>query len=279
LPLEGLNRAGAEELVRLRCWQRHIPATAVEAFLGGDWLQARFPTERNRLGIRQFLQLASTRWSQAALWLPDDAPAPAPAPKQTEIPTLKELHERYAADMRDQPKRLLYNADALRWLIEEVAVRRPGWTLALNTKTAKGYLPLVWTSGDRQIYFGFEPGDNWKRWRAILREARYLCVPMNTASADGEPAKAKAKAILPRTCEQTPIPAERWEIADELRAASHSFLEIPVLETAEIAMLYAGRTLYLDAVAGDLPYPKEEVVAFLVRELEPFWQRLEKDPA
>jgi hypothetical protein len=46
------------------------------------------------------------------------------------------------------------------------------------------------------------------------------------------------------------------------------------LDSNATAELYAARALYLDAVAGDMPYKAEEVLNFLGVELEPFWQRL-----
>ena len=61
LPLEGLNRAQAEELVRLRCKAWEVPPEQVGAFLNGGWLGGKLPTERNRMGARQFLQLGGRR--------------------------------------------------------------------------------------------------------------------------------------------------------------------------------------------------------------------------
>ena len=68
LPLEGIRRLQAEELVRRRCQQHDVPSAQVEAFLEPGWLAGRFPTERNRMGIRQFLQACSVRWQKHEEW-------------------------------------------------------------------------------------------------------------------------------------------------------------------------------------------------------------------
>ncbi len=272
LPLEGLNRVQAEELVRMRCKAWEVPPEQVGAFLNG-WLGGKLPTERNRMGTRQFLQLCSMRWEETGTWW--NAQDRAVAQKRVaSSPTLAGLLDRYADDLARKPRRLLFNPDVFRWLVEDVARDRPGWKVSTNTKSVRDdLLPVMWTppGEGRKVFVGFEAGDNWKRWRAILNEARACCVspPVDRAGT------MMGKAVLFRTAEQVPIPGVRWAVAAEMNAAKGSFLDLIELDAGSTAELYAARGLYLDAVAGDLPFAAEDVLDFLVKELEPFWQRIE----
>ena len=279
LPLEGLNRAQAEELVRQRCKNGEVPAAQVGAFLNGGWLQDKFPTERNRMGTRQFLQICSTRWEHAETWWNAQDRAVAEKKAATPAgPTLAGLLDRYADDLARKPKRLGFNPDALRWLVEDVARDRPGWKVSSNTRSVRDdLLPVMWTPpGDgRKVFVGFEAGDNWKRWRAILQEARACCVSSPSSPPLDRPGTLMGKAVLFRTAGQTVIPGVRWSIAGEINAARETFFDLIELDAGSTAELYAARGLYLDAVAGDLAFSAEDVLDFLVRELEPFWQRIE----
>ena len=60
-----------------------------------------------------------------------------------------------------------------------------------------------------------------------------------------------------------------------MNEAKARFLDLIELDAGSTAELYAARGLYLDAVAGDVPFAAEDVLNFLVKELEPFWQRIE----
>ncbi len=287
LPLEGLNRAQAAELVRLRCAAHDVPADATHAFLDGGWLTEKFPTERNRMGIRQFLQGCSARWRQPdGTWhrvqpvngsVPENGHAALPPPEPPPTPTLNQILDRYTGQIARQPKRLGFNPDVFRWLVEEAAAGQDDCTISLNADSPRGYLPVVWTVGETggKVFFGFEPGDNWKRWRGILRDARTCCVPSKE-----QPDTFVGKAVFFRTSEQPPVPGSRWAIAAEFNEARASFLDVIELDASATAELYAARNLYLDAVAGDLPYAADEAQAFLAVELEPFWRRIRQaEPA
>ena len=278
LPLEGLNRVQAEELVRLRCKTWEVPPEQIAAFLDGGWLQGKLPTERNRMGTRQFLQVCSTRWEDSGTWW--NAQDRAVARKKAEAggPTPADLLDRYADDIARKPKRLMFNPDVFRWLVEDVARDRPGWQVSSNTKSVRDdLLPVMWTPpGEaRKVFIGFEAGDNWKRWRSILQEARACCLSSPSSPPLDRPGTAMGKAVLFRTAEQTQIPGAKWSIAAEMNEAKAQFLDLIELDAGSTAELYAARALYLDAVAGDLPFAAESVLDFLVTELEPFWQRVE----
>ena len=260
LPLEGLHRAQGEELIRLRCAEGGVPEDMAVAFLSGDWLLDRFPTERNRLGTRQFLQACSVRWRQPAVWWKPTA-TPSAVPVEPPAPPLDELLDRYTDEARRRPRRLGYNPDVFRWLAEEAVKGRSDVVPTANTASPRGYLPLVWLSlgAVPRVFIGFEPGDNWKRWRGILLEAEKCCAP----PPDAPPDAPRAKAVFFRTGEQAPIPGLRWSIAPEVEAAKTRFFDLVELDADATAELYAARTLYLDAAAGDLPYKATEVLAFL----------------
>ncbi len=270
LPLEGLNRAQAEELIRLRCAGAEVPDDMAGAFAGGDWLVAKFPTERNRMGTRQFLQLCNARWQQPETWWTPDVPRRGAASAPS-VPTLAELLDRYADETIRKPRRLGFNPDIFRWLTEEAIKGRTDMVATANAASPRGYLPVVWLNLSEvpKIFIGFEPGDNWKRWRGILQEAGKCCAP----PPPGEPG-LRSKAVFFRTTEQAPIPGPRWSIAAEVTAAKHSYLDLIELDAGSTAELYAARSLYLDAAAGDLPYQANEVLAFLAHELSPFWERI-----
>ena len=281
LALEGLNRAQAEELVRLRCKAADVPAAQAGAFLANGWLAGRFPTERNRMGTRQFLQQCSTRWEAPETWW--NAQDRAVAEKKAVAGDDKNSElagwlDRYADDLARKPRRLGFNPDAFRWLVEDVARGRRDRTVSTNGHSVRDdLLPVVWTPpGDgRKVFIGFEAGNNWKRWRAILQEARACCVSSPSSPPLDRPGTVVGKAVLFRTAEQMRVPGARWMIAEEMEAAQKSFFDVIEVDAGSTAELYAARALYLDAVAGDVPFSPEDVLDFLVTELEPFWQRIE----
>ena len=47
-------------------------------------------------------------------------------------PTLTEMLDRYADQIARQPKRLGFNPDAFRWLVEEAAAGQPDCTVTAN---------------------------------------------------------------------------------------------------------------------------------------------------
>ncbi|MBV9127932.1 MAG: hypothetical protein JO117_07585 [Verrucomicrobia bacterium] len=278
LPLEGLTRNGAEALVRLRGARAGLTEAQLAPVLDAAWLASLFPTERNQLGIRQFLQLASRRWRQEQ---PPAPPPPPVSPTATPPPlpplpsALVEAFARHRAAVSAKPRRLLYNPDAFRWLVQEIGAHLPGIRVE-PFKSSRGHLSLAWFARDEgnkpPIIFGFEPGDNGRRWRTILSDAEASC------QQRGARPPIATKALLFRTPEQAPIPSPRWESAAELAAARASFLDLLELTREEVVRLYAARALHLEVLAGDAPaeVTQQTALDFIVAELRALLDRIQR---
>ena len=248
ITLEGLTREQGEELIRLRlenCGSLAGLATMQDA----RWLGSLFQSERDQLGTRRFLQHCKERWEE----LRDRPPPPTV--------TLPEHYEARRAKLLADPKRLLFDADALKWLVKVCAQGLPDLTLHPN---GSGYFSVGWKTPAQHVLFGFEPGANWKRWEAISRHA-----------AERAMKSPPLKAVLFRSAEQPAIPAPDWKIASEIEAAKASHLHLIVLSRDDLATLYAGYDLYGEALGGDIPpYSAEEVTEHLQAVFAPWWERL-----
>ncbi len=254
LELKGLNRAQAEELVRIRTegWPA-LPGGPAPAF-STEWLGEIFGKAKE-VGVRHFLVECGERWRT-----PPAAPGRR-APGRAKTPEIEELFRACLNKIKSQPKRLVFDPDALFWLVQEVGCR-PG-AATHKFKSLKGYLAARWEIDGRKIYFGFEPGHHYKRWEAIRKEAeRYHA---------GDPA---GKTVFFRTPELQPIPGAGWKIAPAITAAKARYLHLVVLGHEEMAELYAAFDLYMGAVEGDVPVAAEAVIGFVRERLAPFWGRL-----
>jgi len=243
--LEGLNRAQGEELVRLRSASRDLEPARADAFLSGTWLSELFPTERNQMGARHFLQKCKERWENQ--------------PSRT-VP-LPELYEQRRNALLASSKRRGFEPDTLAWCVEEVPQGCDG--ISVERLEGGRYFSVGWRTPERTCLFGFEAGESWRRWRGIARDI--------TAKNTGDP--PPIKAIFFRTPEQTPIPGP-WRIAEEIEAAKATCLHIISLTQQDVAAWYAAKDLFADAAQGDIPYTATEVLAFLREELAPWWTRL-----
>ncbi len=245
LTLQGLNRAQAEELVRLRMDALDVEPSRRSAMLDSDWLTQLFPTDSHELGTRVFLQRCKERWDRAAT--PSDP--------------LPDLYREHRETLLASPKRHQFEPDTLQWVIEAavdgvegITVRHPG----------EKYFPVNWETPARLCYFGFIVGSHWKQWRSIAQAAVTRC------RGQARP----AKAIFFRTPEQTPIPNPAWTSAAEIEAAKEQYLQLIRLSVEDLADLYAAKELFADAAQGDITYTTVEVLAFLREQLAPWWARL-----
>lgn len=247
LILDGLTRQQGEELVRLRleaCGMAHMK----NSMLADDWLAREFQTERDRRGARRFLQACKERWEQL-----EKRPPPPPV-------TLEQLYEERRLKLLADPKRLLFDADALEWLVKHCPAGLPGLKIYPN---AVGYFTVGWQTAETRVLFGFEAGSNWKRWAAIARHAQERAVK-----------NPPLKAVCFRDVNQPPIPGPGWRVAGEINAARMECLHLIVLSREDLAALYAGYDLCFEALGGDIPHSVEDVMAFLQKLFAPWWQRL-----
>lgn len=255
LELRGLGRNQAKELIdiRLQGWDRPSPHS--DRLRDPEWLDEVFRLSRE-IGIRQFLLECSEQWrraGRASVW----TPKPPVSEKE-----LEDTFQAYVNKIKTQPKRLVYDPDALFWLVQEVACRQG--VAFKKFESTRGYLVARWDVDGRKIYFGFEAGHHFKRWQAIQQEAgRYHAA---------EPA---SKVVFFRTPELRVIPGPGWRSAPEIAAAKRAYLHILVLSRETMAELYAAYDLYLDAVEGNLPpFNTDQVIAFLRSRLKPVWDRM-----
>jgi len=252
LELSGLRRNQARELIeiRLRGWDRQ--SVKAKKLLDPEWLDGVFRQSRE-IGIRQFLLKCSEQWLAG-----DAEPKPKPKPSAPG----KELGDAFLAyvnKIKTQPKRLVYDPDALFWLVQEVACTQGA--AFKKFKSTRGYLVARWDVDGRKVYFGFEAGHHFKRWQAIQLEAsRYHA------------ADPSSKVVFFRTPELRFIPGPGWKSAPEIAAAKRGYLHILVLGRETMAQLYAAYDLYLDTVEGNLPFKADQVIAFIRSRLKPVWE-------
>lgn len=247
LILDGLTRQQGEELIRLR-----LEGCGAERMLGpmlaDGWLGSEFETDRDRRGARRFLQLCKERWEVLR-----QRPLPPAA-------TLDQLYEERRLKLLADPKRLLFDADALQWLVKHCAAGLPGLKIYPN---AVGYFTVGWQTEASRVLFGFEAGSNWKRWSAIARHAQERATK-----------NPPLKAVCFRDANQPPIPGAGWKVAAEINAAKLECLHLIVLSREDLAELYAGYDLCFEALGGDIPHSGEDILAFLHTTFAPWWQRL-----
>jgi hypothetical protein len=247
LTLEGLNRAQAAELARLRMEALVTAPDRVAAFLDSRWLEKLFPTERNQMGTRVFLQQCKERWERQ--------PA-RPVP-------LVELYHQRREKLLSAPKRHEFEPDTLQWLVQEGARGVEGVTI--EPVTNDEYFTVRWKTAERICLFGFTAGSNWGQWRKIAAVA---------LKKNKKQPLPPIKTVFFRAPGQAAIPGPEWSVREEIEEAKASSLHILPLSVEELCELYAARELYADAVQGDITYNTEHVIAFLAEHLKPWWMRL-----
>jgi hypothetical protein len=246
LTLDGINRAQATELARLRLQAAGADPARLMPFLAGPWMNEMFPAPTSQIGARRFLQICQQRWENAP----------------TRELTLQEHYERQCAEILKSPKRLVFNPDALQWLIEVAACGLPGvQVLSLEER----YFSVQWTTPQRICLFGFVPGSHWKQWRTIAR----------ISSERNRVSDPPTKCVFFRAPDDAPIPGAHWQVRDEIDAAKRESLHLIKLTNDDLSTLYAARELFADAVQGDIAYTSDEVLQFLHERLRSWWDRLQ----
>ncbi len=250
LELESLNKAQAMELIDQRFDGLNMEGEKIRFFGDRQWLDELF-ADRSDMGIREFLQRCNNRWRVLS------------GGKTESKPLIDEFYRKNTEEIKTQPKRLVFDPNTFHWLVREAAAGLPDLSVE-KYKSQKGYFTLVWKLEAQEIFFGFESGSNFKRWQAIAREAKLHYDVSH-----------KAKAVFFRTPELPEIPG-KWKIAEEIEAAKKQYLHIIRLQKADLAGLYAGYDLYMDAMEGNIPFQRHEVLVFLRKQFSAFWDRIKR---
>ncbi len=244
--LEGITKDQAQEMVnqRLDAW----PDDArLKPMRSGATLEKIY-SGQTQMGIRTVLQSLREEWSQLT------EPGVAPAK-----PVPEEIHAQYTREIELRPSRLFFDADFFKWLTRDVAACWPEVEVS-TPDSDTDYFSVQWKKQGRTIRFGFEGGSHWKRWGSIEKASQ---------------AKAASGVIsfFFRTPEHAPIPGPKWVSRDQVQAALKTHLRVATLTAKDIASMYACRSMYSDAVQGDLKLSPEEVLKFTAEKLKVWWER------
>jgi hypothetical protein len=242
ISLEGINRRQAQELAsnRLHAWK--VDENDIQSFLDARWLDHLFEATP-QISPSDFINECAHRW--------DSRPEALPSPD------LSKVYQTYRAKLLHAPKSLMYDAGVLHWVFQTVFNGESGLMIE-RFKSNKGYLCLRWIQDGTCVYFGFEESDHFKRWEAILNEAKRY-------HSHDQHNRVSSRSVFFRVPCQKPIPGQNWKIRAEF-AASH-VLAIIHLDQNEVTSLYAAHDLYADVVQGNQPFTKEETLRFLAKEL------------
>ncbi len=247
LALDGLDKAQAEQLAKMRMEAASIDPAKQAQFLSGTWLADPnlFQNAANRVGARYFLQKCRERWTRAPII----------------AVTLARLYDELRRELLASPKRHRFEPDTLEWVIEEAADGLEGVTV---TRLDERYFTVMWQTPSRICYFGFANGSHWAQWKAIANAAVSKC-------ASGP---RPSKAIFFRAPDQPPIPRASWSSASDIERAKSAYLHLIVLTLEQVAELYAAKELFAQAAQGDIPFDTDIVLAFLREQLAPWWDLL-----
>lgn len=248
LELRGLNRVQALNLVRQRLANLPMVTPDKKQLMeDNSWLKAYF-SDSSEIGVRAFIRECRIRWS---------------GHRSIELPLLEQLFVKGLEEIKSQPKKQVFDRDALYWAVSEPAALITENSVTI-VSSPKGYFGISWQTKDKSILFGFEAGNHHSRWKAIADEAEKL------GKID-----QKFKAVLMRTPELPAIPkdsqAKTWQrVADVMK----SNLNVFILDVEEMLSIYTCRNLYLDALEGNIPFPPGEVMKFAHNRLQPLWMRI-----
>jgi hypothetical protein len=250
LELEGISISQGPELINNRLEGWGLKEQDIAFLSDGEWLKSLFHTPV--LGVRHFLNECKKRFQILV-----EKPLP--------VVKVEQFYDECLNSIKTQPKRMVFDPDILYWLVHDVGILKDERIEKISSK--KGYFSLRWVKGEQNIYFGFEGGSNWSRWRSI-----------NTEASNYHHSEKNFKVVFFRTPELKPIPGQ-WQIAPQLIAARQEYLHILVLDRDAMAELYAAYDLYAAAVEGNIPFSGDQVLTFVRNKLKNFWdQVLEPSP-
>lgn len=249
IALEGINISGARELITERLNECSVGANDIARFFANDWLGQVF-SSLPELGVRALLMRAGERFQTLA------HPSTPPAPR----PTLDELFQLELNGIRSKMALQAYNQDCLMWFAKDVGQAIRG--VSVGRTSGRRYFSFAWNWPDRCVYFAFEGGDHWRRWKAIADEA----IAMAQARGD-----RRFLAYVFRTPDLARIPRPSWAVAKAtLDKASSQGLRIVELTIDQVCELHAARELYSNALQGNIAYSGPETLAWLQKRFAAF---------
>jgi hypothetical protein len=240
--LEGINKDGAHELISERLRECAISGDDVSRFFAGDWLGEVFSV-LPELGVRSVLIRAGERFQTLA----------HPSAPSKPRPTLDDLFQLELNGIRSKKALQAYNQDCLMWFAKDIGQAVKG--VKVGRTSGRRYFSFEWNWPDRCVYFAFEGGDHWRRWKAIADEA------MRIAQARGE---RRFLAYVFRTPDLARIPRPSWAVAKAtLDKANSQGFRIFELTNDQVCELHAARELYSNALQGNIAYSGRETLAWL----------------
>ncbi|MGJ4956105.1 hypothetical protein ACQR1H_10690 [Bradyrhizobium sp. HKCCYLRH2015] len=253
IALEGINKAGARELIEARLKGCGMPAKGVAGFFADNWLDDLFST-LVELGVRALLMRAEDRFRTLA------RPDAAPPPPQT----LDDLYQVELNGIRSQKALQAYNQDCLMWFAKDVGQAMAG--VKVGRTSGRRYFSFEWRWPDRSVYFAFEGGDHWRRWKAIADEAIALATPPSRSQGE-----RRILAYVFRTPDLARVPRPSWAVAKATmdQAGSHGF-RIVELTIDQVCELHAARELYSNALQGNIAFSGSATLAWLQTRFAPF---------
>jgi hypothetical protein len=247
--LEGINIRGAHELITERLNESAVGPKDIARFFADDWLGQVF-SSLPELGVRAVLMRAGERFQALA------HPSTPPAPR----PTLDDLFELELNGVRSKKALQAYNQDCLMWFAKDVGQAIKG--VSVGRTSGRRYFSFEWSWPDRCVYFAFEGGDHWRRWKAIADEA----IAMAQARDD-----RRFLAYVFRTPDLARVPRPSWSAGKaSLDKANSQGLRIVRLTIDQVCELHAARELYSNALQGNIAYSGPEALAWLQERFAPF---------
>ncbi|UFZ07960.1 hypothetical protein LQG66_17385 [Bradyrhizobium ontarionense] len=146
------------------------------------------------------------------------------------------------------------------WFAKDVGQAMTG--VKVTRTSGRRYFSFEWSWPGRSVYFAFEGGDHWRRWKAIADEA------ITMAKAQGE---RRILAYVFRTPDLARVPRPSWAVAKATmdQASSHGF-RIVELTIDQVCELHAARELYSNALQGNIAFSGPATLAWLQTRFAPF---------
>lgn len=261
LELKGIDKKQGEELVKLRL-EEFGCSEKTEKFLQHEqWFDSYFETGAT-WSVREFLTKCSEIWSKII----EEDTGGETIDNEVDI---KKLYITYINKITAQPKRHVFAPDTFGALLKDIAIHIPEVTIEnyTNKRDNKDYFSLLFKVDGKSILIGFSDSSNGQTWKAITKQANGLYT-----------GKQITKAVFFRTPDLKTIPVKTWlVIAPQIDDAKSKFLDIIHFNKDSMYKLYAGYDLFMDASEGNLKCTKEDATDFLVKELQWFWECIQRD--